>query len=247
MLIINADDFGENKLCTDRIISCFKKRTVTSASAMVFTEDSGRSAELALDHKVDVGLHLNFSLKFSGNGKLDELCERQARIANFLTKTKYHVLIYNPALMNHFKYVFKAQYEEFIRLYGKEPSHINGHRHFHLCMNMMIGGIIPGGSKIRRNFTFQRGEKNVFNRLYRRIMDRVIMRKYIITDHFFDIFPITTKRVSQIVNYARSEVVELMVHPKREGEYAYLMSDEFWQLIQGVQCGSFLTLESRVG
>lgn len=239
MLIINADDFGENKLCTDRIISCFKKGTVTSTSAMVFMEDSERSAELALDHKIEAGLHLNFSLKFNGNGKLGELCKRQERIANFLTKTKYNILIYNPALVNHFKYVFKAEYEEFVRLYSKVPSHINGHRHLHLCMNMIIHGIIPEGSKIRRNFTFQRGEKDIFNRLYRRIMDRVIMRKYKITNYFFDIVPITHKRVSQIVDYARSGIVELMVHPEREKEYTYLMSDEFWHVISDVPKGGY--------
>lgn len=46
MLIINAEDFGMNRLATDRMLYCYKKGTVLSTSVMVFMEDSQRAADL---------------------------------------------------------------------------------------------------------------------------------------------------------------------------------------------------------
>jgi len=240
MLIINADDYGKDRFCTDRILSCFGKGNVTSASAMVFMTDSERSAELALENGLDTGLHLNLSLGFSGDVRSQRLRECHERLARFFSKSRYTTLVYNPLLTRHFEYVFNSEYEEYVRLYKKSPSHIDGHHHLHLCMNMMIDSIIPWGTKVRRNFTFWKGEKDVFNRLYRRIADRIIKRRYDITDFFFDISPITQERVGQILDCAKTAVVELMVHPEREVEYNYLMHREVDGIMSVMQRGSFL-------
>jgi predicted glycoside hydrolase/deacetylase ChbG (UPF0249 family) len=239
MLIINADDYGKDEFCTDRILSCFVEGRVTSASAMVFMADSERAADLALGKGLDAGLHLNLSLTCSGEVRSQKLKDSHACLARFFSKGRYIALLYNPLLRQHFEYVFKSQYDEYLRLYGKSPSHIDGHRHLHLCMNMMIDSIIPFGTKVRRHFTFWKGEKDVFNRLYRRIADRIIKRRYYITDYFFDILPISQSRIQSILDRANCSSVELMVHPERGKEYPYLMSDEFWHAISNVQRGGY--------
>src|SRR5579863_5715924 len=61
LLIINADDWGVNREATDRTLDCVLRKTVSSASAMVFMEDSERAAQLALEAGVDTGLHLNLT------------------------------------------------------------------------------------------------------------------------------------------------------------------------------------------
>jgi len=185
------------------------------------------------------GLHLNFTLCFDGDNANARLCESQKKTARFLTSSKYSVLIYNPFLRKEFEYLCREQYDELLHLYGSAPTHIDGHQHFHLAMNVMANKIIPVGSIIRRNFTFGAREKDPLNRLYRSIADRWIMRRYRTTDFFFDISPIVPERIKRIVSYARNADVELMVHPERANEYSYVMSDEFGEAISRVSRGTF--------
>lgn len=67
MLIVNADDLGRSKTATDNALSCYARQRITSASAMVFMEDSERAAEGARASGIDVGLHINFSERIKGS------------------------------------------------------------------------------------------------------------------------------------------------------------------------------------
>jgi predicted glycoside hydrolase/deacetylase ChbG (UPF0249 family) len=137
-----------------------------------------------------------------------------------------------------------AQYDEYLRLYGRAPAHINGHRHKHLCSNVLIDGLIPRGSRVRRNFTFDWAEKNTFNLMYRRLIDKVIASKYICTDFFFSLAPIDKKeRLQKILNLSKESIVELMVHPERKEELDYLMSDEYFDMLYLVKTGDYSLLK----
>jgi chitin disaccharide deacetylase len=243
MLIINADDWGRNRTSTDNSMLCFKKGSITSASAMVFMADSIRAAELAHELGLDTGLHLNFTLEFDGNFNKSKLMECQQRIVSFLRRSKYHSLFYNPWLRKDFEYVYHAQYEEFGRLYNKQPTHIDGHHHIHLCTNMLVDGLIPRGSKVRRSFTFSPGEKNIFNIFYRSIVDLILKHRYICTDYFYGFTPYQgTERLQYIAKLSQSSNVELMVHPERQAEYSYLISEEYIQLISQSFRGSYVSM-----
>lgn len=238
MLIITADDFGKTKLATERILDCFKNGKITSASAMMFMADSERAANLVNQNDLDIGLHTNFSTSFDGTGRCDLKSDLE-KTKRFLKASKYSVLFYHPFLRRCFRDLFEAQYMEYCRLYGRPPRHINGHQHYHLCANVIFDSIIPAGTRIRRNFTYARGEKDLFNRLYRRLTDNWIMRKYEVTDYFFDIYPINTGRIERIVSCAKDATVELMVHPERAGEYSYLMGNEYNTAISKVRTGGY--------
>ena len=59
-----------------RLLDVTQRGRVTSVSAMVFMADSERAAELAKENELDVGLHLNFTERFTGNNtsaRLDKL------------------------------------------------------------------------------------------------------------------------------------------------------------------------------
>ena len=243
MLIINADDWGGNRTATDNTILCFKHERLTSASAMVFMEDSRRAAELAREHCLDSGLHLNFTHRFNGHVTSSSLTERQERVASFLRTSKWSLLLYNPLLRRDFTYLYRAQYDEYLRLYEKTPTHIDGHHHMHLCTNVLLGSLIPAGHRVRRSFSFFSGEKNVLNRLYRRLVDVILMRRYICADFFFSIYPHhQTARLEHIVDLAQSRNVELMVHPERTQEFHFLMSDTYFQIITAVKKGTYASL-----
>jgi chitin disaccharide deacetylase len=242
MLIINADDWGYNSAATDRILSCYERERINSTSAMVFMSDSQRAADLALNGGIEVGLHLNFTDLFTGDNLTPLLTDYQHRIASYLRK-KYCLVIYNPFLRKHFEYVFRAQYEEFVRLYGKVPAHVNGHRHMHLCTNVLIDGLIFPHEKVRRSFSFFAGEKPKFNRLYRRFLDIWVKRRYVCTDYFFSIAPIEDRaRLRRIISFSQPYNVELMVHPQMVDEYEYLIGDEYMTMLRGVQIGTFSAL-----
>jgi predicted glycoside hydrolase/deacetylase ChbG (UPF0249 family) len=244
MLIINADDYGRNCLATNNILLCHNKERITSASGMMFMADSERSAKIAVERWLDVGLHLNFTEQFSGDGsKPAKLIEYQGRLAAFLKKNKYMFLIYNPAVRKCFDYSFKAQYEEYERLFRKIPSHIDGHQHMHLCANMLLGNVISPGACVRRNFSFFPGEKNCLNRIYRHIIDLWLKRRFIVTDFFFGVSRVGQSQIMRrAAQLAVDSSVELMVHPERVGDFQYLASEEYLQMISGVRTGTYLTL-----
>jgi len=240
MLIITADDWGKNRATTDNSLLCFKNGRINSVSAMVFMRDSERAAELASEFGVESGLHLNFSQRFDGNVRSERLVTSQLRLIAFLEKSRFAPVLYNPLLKKDFEYVYMVQYEEYSRLYGTEPTYINGHRHKHLCANVLLDGLVPRGFKMRRTFTFNWGEKNLLNMIYRRLIERIIARRYISTDCFFSLCPLDNEGFWQkIVKLSKESAVELMVHPERKEDFDCLMSDKYFQLISLVKTGNY--------
>jgi hypothetical protein len=101
----------------------------------------------------------------------------------------------------------------------------------HLCANLLLSNVIPAGMKIRRNFSFYRGEKSWLNRTYRMLVDRWLARRYQLTDYFFDLTQsIHSKKLDRLMALARSSSVELMTHPVIPTESKYLLSEEFGAL-----------------
>lgn len=247
MLIINADDFGKGMETTNNIVMCFREKRITSSSAMVFMQDSERAASLDLENGLEAGLHLNFDEQFTGDVPTLRVKEYLTRTATFLTGSKLHQVIYNPMLQQQFEYLYNVQYEEFLRLYRRPPSHINGHHHRHLCSNVLLGKIIPDGSRVRRSFTFMKGERSFANRLYRRGVDAVLKRRYITTDMFFAASPsVEPNYLKQKVELAKNHNVELMVHLSSRSEVEYLMRHDFIDSIGEVDRGTYRDLPAKL-
>ena len=227
-LIVNADDWGRDQFTTDRIRDCVLFRSVTAASAMVFMEDSERAASLAQDCGVDVGLHLNFTTEFSSPRMHTPLVEHQQKVAGCLRAHRYAPLVFHPLLQRSFEYLVKAQIDEFTRLYKEPPDRIDGHHHMHLCTNLLFSGdLFSREIRMRRNFSFRQGEKSLANRLYRRLVDSHLARRYRMTDYLFSIMPMHPERLDIIFAMAGSSIVELETHPVNAEEFRLLTSVEF--------------------
>jgi predicted glycoside hydrolase/deacetylase ChbG (UPF0249 family) len=232
MLVVNADDWGRSPAETDAALQCHQNGRVTSVSAMVFMADSERAATLARENRIDTGLHLNFSEPLSGNPGSGVLLDSHRKVSAFLTRNKYAQLVYNPLLRSAFAHSLQAQLEEFQRLYGMMPSHIDGHHHMHLCANVVLSQFIPRGMTVRRHFSFWPGEKSVLNRTYRDSVNWWLAQRYRLWDYFFDLTQsIERKTLDRVIRLAKSSNVELMTHPISRFEMEYLMGDEF----QGMQ------------
>lgn len=240
MLIINADDWGRSAPETDAALACHTVGAVTSVSAMVFMQDSERAAQLAKSANVDVGLHLNLSETFSGPNVPSSVRQSHERIVRFLRRGKYALLVYNPRLRAAFRQTYEVQAQEFLRLYGRSPSHVDGHQHMHLCTNLLIAQIIPAGQRVRRSFSFTRGERGLINRTYRKLVDWRLAQTYRLTDHFFALADsIRPGRMDYIANLAQTSTVELMTHPVYDKENSFLLSDPYLQIIHSLPVGSF--------
>ena len=240
MVIITADDYGKNVHATDSILKCFENQRITSASAMVFMEDSERAATLASKTKLEMGLHLNFTMPFNEVNVSPKIINHQKKVVSYLTKSKLAQAIYNPLLADSFHFLFLSQQEEFVRLYGRQPAFYNGHHHMHLCANMLMGKILPEGECVRRTFTFDKSEKNIFNRFYRHILDSFVATRFSSTDSFFSILPLGNQnRLQGILNRSAFSDVEIEVHPENSEEIKFLLSDQFNQLTASIHAGKF--------
>jgi predicted glycoside hydrolase/deacetylase ChbG (UPF0249 family) len=194
---------------------------------MVFMEDSERAAAIARERGIDAGLHLNLTMPFSASVRTTGVLEHQRRVSQFLRRGSLAQVVFHPGLTRSFQYLVAAQRDEFARLYGGEPSRFDGHHHMHLCANVLLSGLLPTGTVVRRNFTFWPGEKNWCNRVYRKASDAVLARRHTLTDFFFSLAPLDPPaRLQKIFSLARFSTVEVETHPANPVEHRFLTQGE---------------------
>jgi len=228
LLIVNADDWGRDLRTTQMMHDCVRRGSVSSVSAMLFMEDSERAAEVARKEGIDAGLHLNFTTPFSGHpGSM--LVMHQEKLTRYLRRHRLSQVLYNPGLKDSFAYVAAAQIDEYRRLYGADPHTVDGHHHMHLCENVLAQRLIPAGTLVRRNFSFQPGEKGRVNRAYRTFVDRRLERRHNTVDYLFNLNPLEPTRLRRIFDLAREFVVELETHPVDAAEYRFLTEGELFR------------------
>lgn len=229
-LVVNADDWGRDVETTNKTLDCLRRGTVSAVSAMVFMADSERATALAREYVVDSGLHINFSAPFSAPNCPGQLVEHHRKVARFLLSHPMARILYHPGLARSFEYVVKAQIEEFQRTYGKPPARLDGHHHLHLSTNVIMAELLPSGTLIRRNFSFQPGEKSGLNRFYRKMVDQRLSRCHRMVDYVFALAPLDpSERLERIFSLAQRAVVEVETHPINSDEYRFLAEGEIFR------------------
>lgn len=111
-LIVNADDFGQAAGINRGILECHTRGVVTSTSLMV----TGRAVEEAVSMSRDHPL-LGIGLHWDVWGE----DEREFDTCNIV------------AVRDE----FRRQLDEFVRLLGRLPTHIDSHRHAHRSKHLM--------------------------------------------------------------------------------------------------------------
>jgi len=112
ILIVNADDFGQSAAITRGILRAHQHGIVTSTSLMV----RGLAAEFAAEHAgdLDLGLHIDLGEWAYRDGAWVAVYER-VRLDDM------------PTIEDEIDF----QLNEFHRLTGKSPSHLDSHQHVH--------------------------------------------------------------------------------------------------------------------
>jgi predicted glycoside hydrolase/deacetylase ChbG (UPF0249 family) len=236
MMIVVADDWGRSRAETDAALACHRAGRLGAASAMVFMPDSARAAGLALEHGLETGLHLNLSEPFAPGLAPGWLRVRQQRIAARLARHRWSRLLFDRSLEEDFAQVVGAQIEQYRWLYGREPGHVDGHRHLHLCENVLRRGLLPAGVRVRRNHSFGPGEKPWLNRAYRRWVDARVAARHPVTDRFHDLAAcLQPGTLEGVFALAQAQQVELMTHPVRAAERECLLGERFGQLLAALR------------
>jgi predicted glycoside hydrolase/deacetylase ChbG (UPF0249 family) len=242
LLVINADDLGLNVSTTDAILDCFRGGRISSASAMVWMPDSVRAAQLAHEYGLPVRLHLNFTAPFAQGLAPKGAQERQARLARYFGRSRLTSWFYNPLLRSLIERSLEDQFGAFSQLFGSMPTTLDGHQHVHTCPNVLYAHSLERVSALRPTFTFLPDEASWANRIVRAVTNHALRRRFLSTRWFFALrkrgSPIDHGDVLRKVRLADVAPVELMVHPGMNDEHAYLMSDEWAQIISRHRVGT---------
>jgi predicted glycoside hydrolase/deacetylase ChbG (UPF0249 family) len=113
VLIVNADDFGQSAAISRGIRRAHKEGVVTSTSLMVHWPASAEAAEHS--DGLDLGLHIDLGEWRYCDGSWRALYQRVEPTDTSAIQDELHL-----------------QLNEFRRLTGKSPSHLDSHQHVHL-------------------------------------------------------------------------------------------------------------------
>lgn len=124
-LIVNADDFGLTDGVTCGILDAMKNGIVTSTTMMVNTPGTLKAADIVRENpELAVGLHINISLG--------------SPLTETLSLTENGVFLKPSVIGSDDRYheeelyrEMRAQYQRFVELTGREPTHLDSHLYAH--------------------------------------------------------------------------------------------------------------------
>jgi predicted glycoside hydrolase/deacetylase ChbG (UPF0249 family) len=240
LLIVNADDWGASRDTTERIGDCFTAGGVSSATAMVHMADSERAAARALELGLSTGLHLNLTQPFDGLHVPGSVRETQRTLAaHFGRLRRGDRVLSDPRLLPDVRQCVAEQLACFRALYGREPTHVDGHNHVHL--NPIVLAVLPRRMSVR---TALHEERIASVQDIPRMLRHRMIRAWHGSPEFF--FALTNLHprfggdgIEQRLSLAHEHSVELMTHPGREIEHEFLRSSEWVALLDGLRLGSF--------
>ena len=127
LLIVNADDFGLSKGQNYGIIEACRHGVVTSTTAMVNGEASDHAAALSRDNPaLGVGMHFVLTL----GRPLTSLpgLTRDGLLGKWIWEMAEQAVLPLEEIARE----LDCQFNRFVDLFGREPTHIDSHHHVHM-------------------------------------------------------------------------------------------------------------------
>lgn len=240
MLIVNADDWGLRPEVTDAILECWLAGAITAISAMTGMEDSRRAAELAASHEIPAGLHLNLTTRFTATEETAERCLRQRDAIAYFEGSRHRRFLFDPRRRSLLDACVSDQLDAFAELYGATPRHGDGHEHIQVCPTVLSTPSLGRLATLRGAHSFSSGQRSLANRAYRGAVNRVLRLRFGSTRFLSlrDLHPgLGGDGLGGLVDGARHEDIEVMVHPAWEDEREILLSSSWLGLLQGLPTG----------
>lgn len=245
LLIVNADDFGWNRGATDLTAECFAAGQITSTTALMYMEDSDRAAALALERDFPVGLHLNLTDPFTAGSVPGPVRERQARACEIFggAGLRKRSWIYDPRLRGLTEAAIRDQLERFRALYGREPTHVDGHNHVQVCPNVITARALAG-EKMRDALWSYPSTRSAMG-VARALRRGLTARGHRTTRYFLDVAELhrgSPEELARRVGLSSQTSVEVMCHPGFDHELEALRSPAWRAAIDAAPLGSYRDL-----
>jgi predicted glycoside hydrolase/deacetylase ChbG (UPF0249 family) len=246
LLIVNADDWGLTTAATDAALGCFGAGSITSATGMVWMQDSERAAEIARAEGLPIGLHLNLIEPYDGGSVPADVAERQRRVCGRMASERTAALVYDPRWRRDFDRCIADQLARFEELYGRPPTHVDGHRHQHMALNAVFARPLRTVPRYRRTFSFARSDSPLPKRMLRALLMTAVRARFTTPDYLFSIRALVPELggggLTEKLELARRASVEVMVHPELDDERRVLASGAWRTALEPYAKGSFADL-----
>jgi chitin disaccharide deacetylase len=243
LLIVNADDLGLTVPDTDAIVECFRAGAISSTTALVWMSDSDRAAELARREGMPTGLHLNLIEPYTAAAVPEHVAARQRRVVERLRAGGTGAQLYHPAWAEDFGRCITDQLARFHELYGRAPTHLDGHRHMHLVMNALLSRALGPVDRYRRPVNRTARESAAYKRMARSALGVLVGLRFTTTDVCFSVRSLHPALggagLDEELTRDHRRSVELFVHPGYGDELALLRADEWRARLAAHRLGSF--------
>lgn len=248
LLIVNADDWGYDELTTSAISDCYEAGGITSTTAMAFMQGSRFAAAQADRHpQLGIGLHLNLVERYSDETVPVSIRDRQLKLIDRFSADRLRRWTYDPRIRHDVDRVIGDQLERFVQLYGRGPTHLDGHHHCHLAANVLLSPSLPRGMAIRNALSDSHAPTPLTKAL-RLARGKLLRSRFRTTDYFFSIataWPgLTNDPPMTKLGLARHASVEVMVHPSFPHEYEPLQSSGWIDALSALTTGTYRELPS---
>lgn len=214
-LVINADDYGKNEICSRAILEFLENKLITNTTLIVNMPYSKEAMNLAREKRLDgyIGFHLNltqgmpltesikrFSVFCGEDGLFNANFHRSLRTRLWLPREARQAL----------REEINAQIDKYLELGGKE-MHLDSHHHSH--SDFSIAHILYPIAK-QKGFRTCRLSRDTRNGTAK-IIYKIIFNWY--TRLFFKVCDVFTDEASILANSNEYEgkTIEIMTHPIR--------------------------------
>lgn len=241
MLIVNADDWGLRAEVTDAILECWRAGAITSASAMVHMEDSGRAFELATTEGPPLGLHLNLTTPFTAADTPPDRRRHQERAVAYFEGPRRRRLVFDPRARGSIDSCIADQLQAFAESGGPVVRHADGHQHVQVCPTVLLSRSLAPLVTLRRAQSFPDVRRSIAKRAYRGAVNFVVRRRFRSVPFLSlrDLHPaLGGAGLDRLAVLAHRTDIEVMVHPAWEDERRVLLSAEWLQMLAGLPTGT---------
>jgi predicted glycoside hydrolase/deacetylase ChbG (UPF0249 family) len=246
LLIVNADDWGYDKPTTRAIADCHLAGGLTSTTAMMFMAGTEEAASLAAEHpQLGIGLHLNLFEEYTADSVPTPVRDRQRVLVDRFQHGRLRRWIYDPRIRREVDRVVADQWERFLELYGRPPTHVDGHHHSHMAANVLLSRSLPRDTAVR-NALSDTHRLNPLTTAVRAGRRRLVLSRFRTTDYFFSIETAWPRLAGpppgETLGLARRATVEVMVHPAFLREYEPLQSPDWVEALRRLPTGTFANI-----
>lgn len=164
VLIVNADDFGLSKGQNYGIVEACRNGVVTSTTALINGAAIDHAVQLSRDiPELAVGMHFVLTL-----GRPLTAMPGLTR-DGVLGKWIWQMAEEDTLPLDEISQELAAQYQRFIDLFGREPTHLDSHHHVHMFPQIFP---IVAGFAAQKGIALRIDRQAVFGRLtYRNLTD----------------------------------------------------------------------------